>query len=153
MIAWKPAAIWKGAATKKGFGFRQRAPIKTKERADMDMDTMDSRALIDAALKKLTEEIADLNDGEPCKDGIAEILLDRVGSSEAAMLALDESKHVDELNGMMWDEARKRKHGRGAFIPDSELVAMADRYFGWDSLAVSEPSGTAADFIDVLELI
>jgi hypothetical protein len=105
-----------------------------------------SREKIDAALKKITDEAAALKEGDPCKVLISEYIENKLTNDRIADLILDESKKLSELNKSMWDVASGRKSGNGSYISDSELIQMADAYYGINE-AVPEPD---KDYLSML---
>ena len=101
---------------------------------------------MNAALEKLTKQATSLNDGDPCKVMISEYLMDKITNERIADIILDESKTLSELNKNLWDLARERKSGNGAFISDDELKQIADEYFGLNIQA-------RANVIDLTDLL
>ena len=102
--------------------------------------------MIDRAIKKLTEEMMKIDD--PLAQMVEEHLTKECTSASVAEKLLAPGKSLKELHKQIWDEARKRKKGNGAHIPDEEIYQMADDYYGIGKASQSRP-----DTINVLDLL
>ncbi len=83
--------------------------------------------LIDKAKSCLSQQITDIN--EPLASMIGEYLIDICTNEIIAEKIINENKTLDKLNKTLWNEAKKRKKGNGAFIPDSEIFIEVEKYF------------------------
>lgn len=101
--------------------------------------------MIDKAIKKITEEMMKKND--PLAQLIEEHLTEKCTTEGIAAKLLDPEKKLEEIHKKIWDEARKRRMGNGAFIPDQEIYDMIDEYYGIAGRTAQ------ADIINVLDMI
>ena len=84
--------------------------------------------MIDKAIKKITDEMMKIDD--PLAQMVEEHLTGECTTPAVAEALLAPGKSLQELHKQIWDEARKRKKGNGAYIPDEEIYQMADDYYG-----------------------
>ena len=101
--------------------------------------------MIDKAIKRITEEMMKKND--PLARLIEEHLTEKCTTEGIAAKLLDPAKTLEEIHEKIWAEARKRKEGNGAFIPDQEIYDMIDEYYG-----IAGPA-EQTDSINVLDLL
>lgn len=83
--------------------------------------------LIDKAIAHITDEAMKL--GDDLSIMIEEHLTNICITEAVANKLLNEEKTLNKLNKNIWDEARKRKNGNGAHIPDAEIFEMAESYY------------------------
>lgn len=93
--------------------------------------------MINKAIAKITNEMMEKNDA--LARLIEEHLTEKCTSITVAEKILDPNKQLAAIHRMIWDAARKRKEGNGAFIPDAEIYEMIDKYYGIDT-AASRPA-------------
>lgn len=105
--------------------------------------------MIDKAIAHITEQMIQLN--LPLVQLIEEHLTSICTTEAVAEKLLAKDKCLRELNDTIWSEAEKRKSGKGAYIPEPEIFAMAEAYYGITE-ADKNTSGSA-DVIDILDLI
>lgn len=84
--------------------------------------------MINEAIKKITEEMMKIND--PVAQGIEEYLTGICTTESVAQKILDPSKKLEEIHRKVWDEAKRRKKGNCAFIPEGEVYEMVRKYYG-----------------------
>lgn len=102
--------------------------------------------MIDKAIAKITEEMMKIND--PLAQMVEEHLTGICSSEPVARKLLAPEKSLKELHGQIWDEAKKRRKGNGAYIPDEEIYQMADEYYG-----IGQIHQSSQDTINVLDLL
>lgn len=102
--------------------------------------------MINRAIKKITDEMMKIDD--PLAQMVEEHLTEKCTSIVVAEKLLAPGKSLKELHKQIWDEARKRKKGNGAYIPDEEIYQMADDYYGIGQIRQSQQ-----DTINVLDLL
>ena len=102
--------------------------------------------MINRAIKKITDEMMKIDD--PLAQMVEEHLTEKCTSIVVAEKLLAPGKSLKELHKQIWDEARKRRKGNGAYIPDEEIYQMADDYYGIGQIRQSQQ-----DTINVLDLL
>ena len=102
--------------------------------------------MINRAIKKITDEMMKIDD--PLAQMVEEHLTEKCTNVVVAEKLLEPGKSLKQLHQQIWDEARKRKKGNGAYIPDEEIYQMADDYYGIGKANQSRP-----DTINVLDLL
>lgn len=102
--------------------------------------------MINKAIAKITDEMMKMDD--PLAQLIEEHLTEVCKTDQVAERLLDPKKSLKQIHKMLWDEARKRKKGGGAYIPEPEIYDMVDKYYG-----ITEGSKPAAKTINVMDLI
>lgn len=100
--------------------------------------------MIEKAIAKVTDEMMKMDD--PLAQMIEEHLTKNCNSERIAEKLLDPNKTLKEVHGKIWDEARTRRKGNGAYIPDQEIYDMVDEYYGITP-------ASKADTINVLDLL
>ncbi|MCC2864894.1 PcfK-like family protein [Anaerovorax odorimutans] len=105
--------------------------------------------MIDKAIAHITEQMMQLD--QPLMQLIEEHLTGICTTTAVAERLLAEDKSLKNLNDKVWSEARKRKKGDGAYIPESEIFAMAEEYYGITEEDKNTPGN--AGVIDILDLI
>ena len=101
--------------------------------------------MINKAIAKITDEMMKMDD--PLAQMIEEHLTKMCTTQSIAKKLLDPGKTLEGIHKKIWDEARKRQKGNGAFIPDQELYDMVDEYYN-----IAGPAAQA-DSINVLDLL
>ena len=101
--------------------------------------------MINEAIARITDEMMKIDD--PLAQMLEEHLTEICTTDQAAEKLMDPGKTLKELHKKVWDEARKRKKGHGAYIPDEEIYRMADDYYGIQQKAAP------AKQINVLDLL
>ena len=84
--------------------------------------------MIDKAIAHITDQMMQLN--QPLVQLIEEHLSEICTTTAVAEKLLNEEKTLKELNDKVWSEARKRKQGNAAYIPESEIFTMSEEYYG-----------------------
>ena len=102
--------------------------------------------MINRAIKKITDEMMKIDD--PLAQMVEEHLTEKCTNVVVAEKLLAPGKSLKQLHQQIWDEARKRKKGNGAYIPDEEIYQMADDYYG-----IGQTSQSQQDTINVLDLL
>lgn len=103
--------------------------------------------MIDRAIEKLTEEMMQIDD--PLAQLVEEHLTSLCTSEPVAQKLLAPGKSLKELHGKIWDEAKRRKKGNGAYIPDEEIYRMADDYYE----ITADKTAPAGETINVLDFL
>lgn len=85
------------------------------------------KELLDKAIAHITDEATKIN--EQLITMIEEHLTNICTNVAVAQKLLNKDKTLEELSKNIWDEARKRKKGNGAHIPDVEIFKMAEKYY------------------------
>ena len=102
--------------------------------------------MINRAIKKITDEMMKIDD--PLAQMVEEHLTEKCTNVVVAEKLLAPGKSLKQLHQQIWDEARKRKKGNGAYIPDEEIYQMADDYYG-----IGQTNQSQQDTINVLDLL
>ena len=84
--------------------------------------------MINKAIAKITDEMMKIND--PVAQGIEEYLTGICTSISVAEKLLDPQKTLSGACSKVWDEAKKRKTGNCAYIPQEEVYAIVRKYYG-----------------------
>lgn len=84
--------------------------------------------MIDKAIARVTEEMMKIDD--PLAQLVEEHLTEVCITERVAEKLLDPKKTLKEAHKKIWEEARRRKKGNGAYIPDQEIYEMVDEYYG-----------------------
>ena len=100
--------------------------------------------MINEAIAKITDEMVKMDD--PLAQMIEEHLTEVCKTDQVAKKLLDPKKSLKKIHEKIWDEAKKRRIGNGAFIPDQEIYDMVDEYYGINQKA------QAAKTIDVMDM-
>lgn len=104
--------------------------------------------MINKAIAKITDEMMKMDD--PLAQLIEEHLTEVCKTDRVAERLLDPNKSLKEVHKKVWDEARKRKgKGNGVYIPEPEIYAMVDKYYG----ITAGTQAPAAKTINVMDLI
>lgn len=106
--------------------------------------------MINKAIAHITDQMMKLN--QPLVQLIEEYLTEICTTEAVAEKLLAEGKTLKELNDRMWSEAAKRKTGQGAYIPEPELYAMAEEYYGIAE-EDKQKQHKASDVIDIRDLL
>lgn len=107
--------------------------------------------MIDKAIAHITEQAMRLD--QPLVQLIEEHLTEICTTEAIAEKLLDPDKTLKELNDKVWSEARKRKKGSGAYIPEPEIFTMAEGYYEIGKADKSTRHKQKADVINVFDLI
>lgn len=110
--------------------------------------------MINEAIEKITNEMMRIDD--PLAQMIEEHLTEKCSNDIIAAKLLSPSKSLKEIHRNIWEEAKKRKKGNGAFIPDAEIYHMIDVYYDIADPheAVAAPKAVLAEeTIDVMDLL
>lgn len=83
--------------------------------------------MIDKAITHITEQMMQLD--QPLVQLIEEHLTEICTTEVVAEKLLAPEKTLKELNEKIWSEARKRRKGNGAYIPEREIFEMAEKYY------------------------
>ena len=89
------------------------------------------------------------------ENDIQEVLVSREELTEIcdriAEKILNSEKSLEKIHKKIWGEAKKRKKGNSAYIPDQQIYEMVDKYYGINETAKRhvEPAGS----INVLDLL
>lgn len=104
--------------------------------------------MIEKAIARITDEMMKIDD--PLAQMLEEHLTEICTTDQVAERLLDPKKTLKKLHTKIWDVARDRKKGNGAYIPDEEIYKMAEDYY-----QISQPSQTPQKTtqIDVLDLL
>lgn len=109
--------------------------------------------MIDKAIARITDEMMKEND--PLITMLEEHLTSICTTEAVAGKLLQEDKTLKGASQIIWDEARKRRVGNGAHIPDAECCRMAEEYYGIteeDKAGGRRPS-TKPDVIDITQFL
>ena len=101
--------------------------------------------MINKAIARITDEMMKIDD--PLAQMLEEHLTEICTNEQIAEKLLDPKKTLAKLHGKIWDEARNRKKGNGAYIPDEEIFRIADQYYGIQQKA---PKQKAINVLDLL---
>ena len=101
--------------------------------------------MVNKAIARITDEMMKIDD--PLAQLLEEHLTEICTTDQVAEKLLDPEKTLKELHGKVWDEAKNRKKGNGAYIPDKEIFQMAEDYYGIQQKAAP------AKQINVLDLL
>lgn len=105
--------------------------------------------MINKAIARITDEMMKMDD--PLARMIEEHLTEKCTTERIAEKILNPDKTLEKIHKKIWDEAKKRRKGNGAFIPDQQIYAMVDKYYGIDE-AAKRPAEPAVS-INVLDLL
>ena len=101
--------------------------------------------MIDRAIARITDEMMKIDD--PLAQLLEEHLTEICTTDQVAEKLLNPGKTLKGLHSKVWDEARNRRKGNGAYIPDEEIYKMAEKYYG------IEEKAAPAKQINVLDLL
>ena len=104
--------------------------------------------MINEAIKKITDEMMKIND--PVAQGIEEYLTGICTSEAVASCLLDPGKSLQEIHKKVWDEAKRRKKGNCAFIPQEEVYQMVRSYYG---IGTEKREARHRETVNVLDLL
>lgn len=108
--------------------------------------------MIDIAIAQITDEMMILN--QPLVQLIEEHLTSICTTEAVAKKLLAKDKSLKKLNDAVWSEAEKRKTGRGTYIPEPEIFAMAEKYYGiTDADKDPKQRKNSRETIDIMELL
>lgn len=108
--------------------------------------------MIDIAIAQITDEMMALD--QPLVQLIEEHLTSICTTEAVAEKLLAKDKSLKELNDTVWLEAEKRKTGRGTYIPEPEIFAMAEKYYGiTDADKSRRQRNHTEEVIDVLDML
>lgn len=108
--------------------------------------------MIDKAIAKITDEMIKINED---LTNMLEEHLTRICTTEAvAEKLLDDKKSLKELNEKIWEEAQKRRKGKGLYWPDDEICELAEEYYGiTEQDKASTGVASKKDIIDITDLL
>ena len=109
--------------------------------------------MMDKAIEKLTKEM--MSAGDPLVTMLEEHLTNICTNEAVANKILAEDKSLKKVRDELWEMARNKKQGSGAFIPDEECYQVAEKYFGIteeDKSATSNGRSTT-EVIDILDFL
>ena len=104
----------------------------------------------DRAIAKITDEAMKINN--PIAIALEEHLTQKCTSDTVADLLLAEDKQLRKIIGDIRAEARKQAQDGCAEIPDEEVYAMVDRYYGLDRIGNMAHREERSDRVNVLDL-
>lgn len=105
----------------------------------------------DKAIMKITEEMMSANDS--LSVALEEYLTNKIENEEGvAEKILKEGKNLKEIHSQIWEEAKKRKKGNCAYIPDEEVFRMVDEYYELVN-HFNAPEKTDSNIIDITDLL
>lgn len=105
--------------------------------------------LKDTVIAKITDEMMKLD--SPLAQMIEEHLTEKCSNEVVAaklLSGLEAGKTLKEIHDKIWERAEKEKKGNCAFIPDAEVLEMADEYFG-----IAEKKAEPQEKVDIMDLL
>ena len=108
----------------------------------------ENKKMKDKAIMKITEEMMSANDSLAV--ALEEDLTNKIENEDGvAEKILKEGKNLKEIHSKIWEEAKKRKKGNCAYIPDEEVFRMVDEYYE----LVNHFNAPASNIIDITDLL
>ena len=101
--------------------------------------------MINRAIARITDEMMKIDD--PLAQMLEEHLTEVCTNEQTAEKLLDPGKTLKELHEKVWNEAKNRRKGNGAYIPDKEILQMAEDYYGIQQKAAPAKRINALDLL------